>query len=95
MKLTNEDVLYVAGLARLEFNQEELEKYAQQLTEILEYAEKLNTLDTDNVSPTAHVLPVSNVLREDIIIPSLDREKVLQNAPEQEAGCFKVPKVIE
>ncbi|MFZ7133658.1 MAG: Asp-tRNA(Asn)/Glu-tRNA(Gln) amidotransferase subunit GatC [Eubacteriales bacterium] len=95
MKLTKEDVLYVADLARLEFDEPQLQKYAQQLTDILDYAEKLNALDTQNVNPTAHVLPVSNVLREDVVAPSLDREKVLQNAPSQEEGCFKVPKVIE
>lgn len=95
MKLTKEDVVYVAELARLEFNDDELQVFGGQLTSILDYAEKLNQLDTSNVKPTAHVLPVNNVLREDLVVPSLDREKVLQNAPSQENGCFKVPKVIE
>lgn len=95
MKLTKEDVVYVAELARLEFNDDELQVFGDQLTSILDYAEKLNQLDTSNVKPTAHVLPVNNVLRDDLVVPSLDRAKVLQNAPSQENGCFKVPKVIE
>lgn len=95
MKLTKDDVVYVAELARLEFNDDELKVFSDQLTSILDYAEKLNELDTSNIMPTAHVLPVNNVLREDVVIPSLDREKVLQNAPDQQNGCFKVPKVIE
>ncbi len=95
MKLTKDDVVYVAELARLEFNDDELKVFSDQLTSILDYAEKLNELDTSNIMPTAHVLPVNNVLREDVVTPSLDREKVLQNAPDQQNGCFKVPKVIE
>ncbi|MFZ7119350.1 MAG: Asp-tRNA(Asn)/Glu-tRNA(Gln) amidotransferase subunit GatC [Eubacteriaceae bacterium] len=95
MKLKKEDVIYVADLARLEFSEDEVQVYANQLTNILDYAEKLNELDTTNVPPTAHVLPVNNVLRKDEITPSLEISKVLQNAPSQEDGCFKVPKVIE
>ncbi|NTW70904.1 MAG: Asp-tRNA(Asn)/Glu-tRNA(Gln) amidotransferase subunit GatC [Eubacteriaceae bacterium] len=95
MKLTKEDVKYVADLARLEFTNEEIDRYVHQLTDILEYEEQLNELDTSNVAPTAHVLPIHNVFREDVVTPSLDREKALMNAPEQDKGCFKVPKVIE
>jgi len=95
MKLTREDVVYVADLARLEFNETQLTTYGEQLTNILGYAQKLNELDTSEVVPTAHVLPINNVLRQDVVIPSIDREKALQNAPAQENGCFKVPKVIE
>lgn len=95
MKLTREDVVYVADLARLELDESQLKTYGEQLTNILDYAEKLNELDTTNVIATAHVLPINNVLREDEVKPSLDREKALQNAPSQENGCFKVPKVIE
>ncbi|QSX08061.1 Asp-tRNA(Asn)/Glu-tRNA(Gln) amidotransferase subunit GatC [Alkalibacter rhizosphaerae] len=95
MKLTKEDVIYVADLARLEFTEEELGLYADQLSAILDYEEKLNELDTTNVVPTAHVLPVNNVLREDVVKPSLDREKALMNAPSQDQGCFSVPNVLE
>ncbi|HAE62628.1 MAG TPA: Asp-tRNA(Asn)/Glu-tRNA(Gln) amidotransferase subunit GatB [Eubacteriaceae bacterium] len=95
MKLTKEDVMYVADLARLEFNEEEIEKYVHQLGEILNYEEQLNELDTTGVEPTAHVLPIKNVLREDELVESLDRQKALMNAPSQDKGCFKVPKVIE
>ena len=95
MKLTREDVVYVAELARLEIDEEHLKTYGEQLTKVLDYAEKLQEIDTTNVNPTAHVLPINNVMREDVVFPSLDREKVLQNAPSHENGCFKVPKVIE
>lgn len=95
MKLTKEDVLYVADLARLEFTEEELGTYVDQLSAILDYEEQLNQVDTTGVAPTAHVLPVKNVLREDVVKPSLNREKALMNAPSQEQGCFSVPKVLE
>ncbi|MBF7097261.1 Asp-tRNA(Asn)/Glu-tRNA(Gln) amidotransferase subunit GatC [Alkalibacter mobilis] len=95
MKLTKEDVIYVADLARLEIDENEVDKYVEQLGKILEYEDQLNQIDTTDVLPTAHVLPVKNVLREDVPVPSLDREKALMNAPSQDKGCFKVPKVIE
>jgi aspartyl-tRNA(Asn)/glutamyl-tRNA(Gln) amidotransferase subunit C len=95
MSLTLDDVAYVAGLARLEFTEEEQKDLAVQLNNVLDYAEKLNELDTTDVAPTEHAIPIKNVFRKDEVKPSLDREVALSNAPESEMGCFKVPNVIE
>ena len=92
---TKIDVAYVARLSRLILTEEEQARYGQDLAAILDYAAKLDELDTDGVEPTAHVLPIHNVLREDVSRPSYDRDKLLKNAPEQADGCFKVPKVVE
>lgn len=92
---TKIDVAYVARLARLTLSEEEQTRYQHDLAEILKYAEKLDELDTSGVEPTAHVLPIHNVLREDAARPSFDRDKLLSNAPDQADGCFKVPKVVE
>ncbi len=95
MSITKEEVTYVADLARLEFSDEEVERLADELGAVLNYAETLNKLDTSAVKPTEHILPVQNVFREDKVNPSLPIEEVLANAPESEAGCFKVPRVLE
>ncbi|GIO69158.1 Asp-tRNA(Asn)/Glu-tRNA(Gln) amidotransferase subunit GatC [Paenibacillus sp. JTLBN-2024] len=95
MSITNQDVQHVAKLARLNLSADEEQKFTEQLNAILQYAEKLNELDTDGVEPTTHVLPVSNVMREDVKRESLPIEKVMLNAPEEEDGQFKVPAVLE
>lgn len=95
MKITCKDVADVALLSRLEFSESELETFTGQLDAILEYAEVLNKLSVDDVEPTAHVLPLKNVMRADEAKPSLPREMALSNAPEQEDGYFKVPKIME
>ncbi|HML35100.1 Asp-tRNA(Asn)/Glu-tRNA(Gln) amidotransferase subunit GatC [Sporomusa sphaeroides] len=95
MKINRQDVETVALLSRLEMTPEELEAYAGQLNAILEYADILNKLDTKGVEPTAHVLPLKNVMRPDEVKPSLPRELALTNAPEAEDGYFKVPKIME
>ena len=95
MKITCEDVANVALLSRLEFSESELETFTGQLDAILEYADVLNKLNVDSVEPTAHVLPLKNVMRADEAKPSLPRELALVNAPEQEDGYFKVPKIME
>ncbi len=92
--LTKKQVEHVALLARLELSEAEKEKYATQLNAILEYAEALNKLDTDNVSPTAHVLPLKNVFREDQVCVHLANEKTLANAPDREENCFRVPRIL-
>jgi aspartyl-tRNA(Asn)/glutamyl-tRNA(Gln) amidotransferase subunit C len=94
MAVTIKDVEYVASLARLEFTEAEREKLVQQLNEILAYMEKLNELDTSKVEPLAHVIELSNVFREDALIPSLPREEALKNAPDTSGKFFRVPKVI-
>jgi len=94
-KISAEQVKYVADLARLELSPEEQEEFTAQLNAILEYMDQLNELETSGVEPTSHVLPLRNVLREDVAGPSLTVEEVLANAPDQEQGHFKVPKIIE
>lgn len=95
MQIDKKQVEYVARLARLTLTEEEKETYTSQLNDILDYAAKLDQLDTKDIVPTAHVLPLKNVLREDKTGHCLDQERVLANAPEKEEGMFKVPRVIE
>ncbi|MBU5674768.1 Asp-tRNA(Asn)/Glu-tRNA(Gln) amidotransferase subunit GatC [Paenibacillus brevis] len=95
MSIQVNDVEHVAKLARLNLTEEEREIFTGQLNAILQYAEKLNELDTDQVEPTTHVLHLSNVMREDEVRESLPQEKVFRNAPEEEDGQFKVPAVLE
>ncbi|MGI6702940.1 MAG: Asp-tRNA(Asn)/Glu-tRNA(Gln) amidotransferase subunit GatC [Clostridia bacterium] len=92
--ITKEDVEYVAGLARLELTEEEKEEFAKTLGDILEYVQRLEDVDTGSVQTTAHILPLINVYREDEVEPSVDRERILANAPDTLNGCFRVPRVI-
>lgn len=94
MSISREDVQHVALLARLELTEEEIVTYTKQLNSILEYAETLNQLDTSEVPPTAHVLPLHNVFREDQVEPSMDQKKIVQNAPQEEEGFFRVPRIV-
>ncbi len=93
--ITKKDVEYVANLSRLELNDADMENFAPNLQEILSYIDKLNELDTADVEPMAHVLPLKNVKRADEIKPSLSNEAALQSAPETSADFFLVPPVIE
>lgn len=95
MKITRKEVEHVASLARLALKEEEMEQFTVQLSDILTYVEKLNELDTKNVEPTSHALPVKNVFREDETTESIDRRKALGNAPDRTEEFFRVPKVIE
>ena len=95
MGLTPAEVDHIALLARLELSPPERQRAAAELSQILGYFEKLNELNTDDVEPTEHVLPVVNVLRADVQRPGLAREAALQNAPEQADGMFQVPRVVE
>ena len=95
MAVTREDVLHVASLARLEVSPDQVESFQRELAAILAYFEKLNELDTSDVEPTSHALPLVNVFRKDIVRPSLTQEEALANAPQQAYGHFRVPKVIE
>lgn len=93
-KLTKEEVKHVANLARLAITEEEAEKFAEQLGKITDFAEQLNELDTTNVEPTTHVLPLVNVMREDVAQKGLDREVMMLNVKEQEDGQVKVPAIM-
>jgi aspartyl-tRNA(Asn)/glutamyl-tRNA(Gln) amidotransferase subunit C len=93
-KITLEQVQHVAKLARLDLPPERLAKLTGELESILEYVAKIGEVDTAGVEPMAHALPLHNVLREDVVEPSLPLAKVLQNAPDTDGPFFKVPKVI-
>jgi aspartyl-tRNA(Asn)/glutamyl-tRNA(Gln) amidotransferase subunit C len=95
MALNEKDVQYVARLARLEIGPDECALYTAQLGKILGHAQELEAVDTSTVQPTLHVLPLRNVLRDDVVQPSLTRDEVLANAPDKSKGCFRVPKISE
>ncbi len=94
MKISKEEVLHVAKLARLSFSEKEIGIFTHQLNQILIYMEKLNEVDTSKIEPTYHALEITNVFREDDIKPSLDKEKVLSNAPKKDRDMIVVPRVI-
>lgn len=95
MSVTIADVEKVAQLARLRFSEEDKQQLVVDLNRILDYFEKLKELDTEDVPPTTHVLPLKNVFREDVVVPPMPREKLLANAPDRAMDHFKVPQVIE
>jgi len=93
--LTRKEVEHVAMLARLKLTEGETERFAEQLTAVLDYMSRLNDLDTSGVEPLAHVLPVNNVFRDDEVkAAGTDREEILAGAPLQENGCFRVPRIV-
>jgi len=95
VRISKEEIEHIASLARLSLTEKEKELFGSQISSILDYVEKLNELDTKNVEPTSHVLPLSNVIRDDIPGPSIPREDALMNAPDHTEKFFRVPKIIE
>jgi aspartyl-tRNA(Asn)/glutamyl-tRNA(Gln) amidotransferase subunit C len=95
MILTLAEVEHIAELARLHLSEEEKSRYREQLSAILEYAARLQSLDTSSIPPTSSVLPARSVLRPDEPHPGLSREELLRNAPQIEKGQFRVPPVLE
>lgn len=95
MKIDKKTVEYIAKLARLSLTEEEKEEFTGQLDKILAYIDKLNELDTKNVEPTTHAVPMKNVFREDEAKKSLSQDEALSNAPEKDRGHFRVPRIIE
>ncbi|RXK17787.1 Asp-tRNA(Asn)/Glu-tRNA(Gln) amidotransferase subunit GatC [Macrococcus sp. DPC7161] len=93
--ISNDQVKHVAHLARLEITEEEATKFSSQLEAILNFANQLEEVNTDDVEPTFHVLDLQNVLREDVASMSLTQEEVLSNAKNIEDGQFKVPSIID
>jgi len=89
------DIEKVARLARLELSEEEKRTFGNQLEQILTHMEQLNRLDTTEVEPTSHAIPIHNAFREDETKPSFPREEVLGSGPEEEDGHFRVPRIIE
>jgi aspartyl-tRNA(Asn)/glutamyl-tRNA(Gln) amidotransferase subunit C len=92
--LGREDVAHVAALARLSLSDEELEMFTGQLARVIDHARDVASLDVAGVPPTAHPMPVRNVLRDDEPCPGLDRDEVLAAAPDVEDGRFKVPRIV-
>ncbi len=91
--ISKDDVKHIAWLARLELSEEEVEKFCQQLGQILEHAAIIQQVDTKKVKPTAHPLPLKNVFRSDEVRPSIPKSEALKNAPRKEKGAFTVPKI--
>jgi aspartyl-tRNA(Asn)/glutamyl-tRNA(Gln) amidotransferase subunit C len=94
-RIDQTEVRKVAKLARLDLTQREVEEFTGQLGAILDYVNKMNSLNTEGVEPLAHCLPISNCLREDRVSPSLDAEQALANAPDRDEDFFKVPKILD
>jgi aspartyl-tRNA(Asn)/glutamyl-tRNA(Gln) amidotransferase subunit C len=95
MKLTLAQVEHIAELAKLALSDDEKARYQEQLSAILDYAERLQAVDTSTIPPTATVLPLRNVMRADEPRDSMRREDVLANAPQTEADCFRVQAVLD
>jgi len=94
MAISREDVEHIAKLARLQLTEEEVKRFQIELGKIIEYFDQLKKLDTENVPPMTHAVPIENVLREDQVKESLLQEEALQNAPEKKESYFQVPKVV-
>ncbi|HZD59207.1 MAG TPA: Asp-tRNA(Asn)/Glu-tRNA(Gln) amidotransferase subunit GatC [Anaerolineae bacterium] len=94
MAISEKDVKHVAWLARLAITDAEVQKFAQQLDVILEHAGKIAELDTENIPPTSHAIPLRNVLREDTLGACLTPEAALSNAPKKEDQAFVVPRIV-
>jgi aspartyl-tRNA(Asn)/glutamyl-tRNA(Gln) amidotransferase subunit C len=95
MKLSKEQVLHIARLAKLGLTEDEVEKMSEQLSNILENFEILNKVDTNGVPPTAQPNALTNVLKDDVVKPSMSQDDVLANAPQRDGDYFKVKIVLE
>ncbi|MFO7917248.1 MAG: Asp-tRNA(Asn)/Glu-tRNA(Gln) amidotransferase subunit GatC [Anaerolineae bacterium] len=95
MKLSREEVLHIAELAKLGITEEETEQFTEQLSDILDYFDMLSRLDTSDISPTAQAIHMRNVTRPDEVEASLAPEEALKNAPEREGGFFRVEPILE
>ncbi len=95
MKLSRDEVKAIAELAKLELTDQEIEQYGGQLSAVLDYFSRLEQLNTADIPPTATVLPLQTVLRDDVVRSSLPRDEALQNAPDAIEGQFRVDAVLE
>ena len=93
--ITKEEVNHIAHLSRLEIQEDEVDGYIEKLEKVVDWFNELNSVDTENIKPTYHVLDLVNVFREDVAQEGMNREEVLKNSKETEAGQFKVPTIIE
>ncbi len=94
MKISHDEVIHVAGLARLEINEKAMDRFAAQMGAVLEYMEILNSVETTGVEPAYHATNLCNAFRSDIKAEHASQEDALLNAPEKEDGAFVVPKVV-
>lgn len=95
MKINRDEIKKIALLSRLDISEENMGFVEKALNDVLSYVTELEELDLDGVQPMAHAVPLQNVFREDEVKPSLDHDLALQNAPEEENGYFKVPRVVQ
>ena len=95
MKITKEEILHVASLARLKFSEADAEKLTNDMANIIAFADKLGELDTSDIVPTAHAIPIETAFRADEVKPSFERREILKNAPDFDEEGFIVPKVVE
>lgn len=95
MSISREEIKHIANLSRLNVSDSDLDKYAETLSNIVDMANEISKLNTDDVKPTSHILENVNVFRKDEVSPSYSREKILENAPTKESGCISLPKVVE
>lgn len=95
MQITPDLIKYLESLARITLSEDEEKKVGNELQDILTYIDMLNELDTDGVEAMSHCFPVTNVMREDIVQPSMTPDEITANAPEAQDGCFVVPKTVD
>jgi aspartyl-tRNA(Asn)/glutamyl-tRNA(Gln) amidotransferase subunit C len=95
MKLSREEVLHIARLARIDLTEDEIKRFSEQLSNILENFEVLQQVDTTDVPPTAQAVALQSVMREDEVRPSFPPDDILANAPRRESDCFRVKAVLE
>jgi aspartyl-tRNA(Asn)/glutamyl-tRNA(Gln) amidotransferase subunit C len=93
--IDKETVEHIANLARLNIEEEGILKFTNEFNKIIDYINKLSEVNTDNIETTSHALEMFNVLREDLVVPSLEEDVVFKNAPNTEKGHFKVPRIVE
>ena len=94
MAISKEEIIHIAKLASLNLSDAEIERYANDMTEILEFANMINSVNTDEIKETIAANENYNVFRKDEVVPSTDRDVLLQNAPSKDDGMFRIPKVI-
>ncbi len=92
--ISRKDLEHIGWLARIELSEEDKDKYTPKLNSVLDYFGELDKVDTEDVSPTYHILPMSNIFREDASVKSLSQEEALSNAPRKQDGFFKAPRMM-
>lgn len=95
MSVSKEEVLHIANLSKLYIEDEKIEKYTNELSNMVDLANSLGKVNVEGVNPTNHILDIKNVFRKDEVSPSSTREEILKNAPQSQGGCVSVPKVVE